>query len=436
MPKRSFIRDSFSIFFTKIAVVLLAVGSVIILARGLGPENRGLLASLLIYPQLLIALTEGGMRQAATFYIGKKVAPEGEVLASLIFYVITAGVVGYGLVLALLWLVGDESFSVSMMLVAAAIIPTTLSVNAFKGYFLGKQEIKRFNKSTWMERLLYVGMLSLLYITDNLTVITAVVATTVAAIFNATQAWLYVNRINQSSLTFKVSTVWNMLRVGFVYAVALFLITANYKIDVLLLGILSTPEEVGYYAVSAQVAELMWQLPGAIMLVLMSRSANNKDETGAWTEKVAMVCRLMILITIVSAILLAIVAYPMMSLVFGDEYLPAVSITLILLGSTIFMVPFKSLNADLAGEGRPKYSIFTMLPSVFLNTGLNFLLIPKYGGIGAAVSTVFSYMLCGILITVIYSNIKSVPVSDLTLLKRGDLYFLGAIYKAIKEKIL
>lgn len=432
MPKRSFIRDSFSIFFTKIAVILLAVGSVIILARGLGPENRGLLASLLIYPQLLIALTEGGMRQAATFYIGKKVAPEGEVLASLIFYVITAGVVGYGLVLALLWLVGDESFSVSMMLVAAAIIPTTLSVNAFKGYFLGKQEIKRFNKSTWMERLLYVGMLSLLYITDNLTVITAVVATTVAAIFNATQAWLYVNRLNQSSLTFKVSTVWNMLRVGFVYAVALFLITANYKIDVLLLGILSTPEEVGYYAVSAQVAELMWQLPGAIMLVLMSRSANNKDETGAWTEKVAIACRLMILITICSAIMLAVLVYFGMTFVFGTGYSPAVNVTLTLLVATIFMVPFKSLNADLAGEGKPKYSIYCLLPSVILNIGMNFLLIPRFGAVGAAWSTVFSYMLCGVLITFIYAKVKAVNFLALIFVKREDFSML----KKVLNKIL
>src|SRR5690606_29512452 len=119
MPKRSFVKDSFSIFFTKIFVILLAVGSVIILARGLGPENRGLLAALLIYPQLLIALTEGGMRQAATFYIGKKLAPEGEILAALIFYVITAGLLGYGLVLSLFWLVGEESFSLSMLLVAA-----------------------------------------------------------------------------------------------------------------------------------------------------------------------------------------------------------------------------------------------------------------------------------------------------------------------------
>ena len=427
MPKRSFVKDSFAIFFTKIIVIFLAVGSVIILARGLGPENRGLLAALLIYPQLLIALTEGGMRQAATFYIGKKLAPEGEVLAALIFYVLTAGVLGYGLVLGLLYMVGEESFSLSMMLVAAAIIPTTLSVNAFKGYFLGKQEIKRFNKSTWMERTLYVGLLAILYFTDNLSVISAVIATATAAIFNAAQAWFYVKKINESKLQLKISVVWDMLKIGSVYAFALFLITANYKIDILLLGLLSVPAEVGYYAVSIQVAELMWQLPGAIMLVLMSRSANNKDEAEVWSEKVAIVCRLMILITIASAVLLAIAVYLGLDLIFGSEYIPAVETTLILLFSTIFMVPFKVLNADLAGEGRPTISILTMLPAVFLNIALNFYLIPAYGANGAAIATLFSYFICGVLICFFYSREKNISMSKLVFISRKDVVKVAQI---------
>lgn len=421
MPKSSFIKDSFSIFFTKIVVILLAVGSVIILARGLGPEKRGLLAALLIYPQLLIALTEGGMRQAATFYIGKKLAPEGEILAALIFYVLSAGAIGYGLVLSLLWLVGEESFSLSMILVAAAIIPTTLSVNAFKGYFLGKQEIKRFNKSTWIERALYVGLLAILYLTDNLSVVTAVITTAAAAVFNAAQAWFYVKRINESELQLNVAVVWNMLKIGAVYAFALFLITANYKVDILLLGLLSIPAEVGYYAVSNQVAELMWQLPGAIMLVLMSRSANNKNEVKAWSEKVATVCRLVILITIASAILLSVGVCIGLVAIFGDEYTPAVVTTLILLFSTIFMVPFKVLNADLAGEGRPVISILTMLPSLALNIILNIYLIPIYGANGAALATLFSYFICGVLICFLYSREKKIPLSKLLVLSKQDV---------------
>src|SRR5690606_12235426 len=118
--------------------------------------------------------------------------------------------------------------------------------------------------------------------------------------------------------------------------------------------------------------------------------------------------------------LLAIAVNFGLAFIFGREYLPAISITLVLLFSAIFMVPFKSLNADLAGEGKPKYAIFTMFPSVLLNIGLNLLLIPKMGAVGAAVSTMLSYILCGFLISIIYSNIKAVSLSNLLLIKRRD----------------
>lgn len=434
MSKSSFLKDSISIFITKIVVILLSIVGVIILARGLGPENRGLLAALLIYPQLLIALTEGGMRQAATFYVGKKLAPDGEVLAALILYVAIAGSLGYCLVLSLLWLVGNELFSFAMILVAAAIIPTSLLVNALRGYLLGKQEIGQFNRSSWMERSFYIGLLIILYFTEGLSVMTAVAATAMAAAFNAIQAWFYVKKIHKSRFQLNVTVIWSMLKVGFLYAFALFLIVANYKIDILLLELLSTPAEVGYYAVSVQIAELMWQLPGAIMLVLMSRSANNKDQTSVWVEKVALVCRLMILITILSAIPLALVVNVGMVFVLGAEYAPAINITSILLVSAVFMVPFKSLNADLAGEGRPIISILTVLPAVILNIALSYFLIPYYGAIGAAVATLFSYILCGILICVLYSKEKEIPIVALIFPRKSDFTQMAHTLFALVRK--
>lgn len=420
MAKPSFIKDSLSIFFTKIFVISLAIISVVILARALGPENRGILAAVLIYPQLLISLTEGGMRQAATLYIGKQKASDGEVLASLIFYVLAAGSLGYLMVLSIMWLTRPDHFSLSMMLIAAAIIPTTLSVNAFRGYFLGKQKIKSFNRSTWIERALYVGLLVTLYLLDSLTVTTAIIATTLAATFNAIQAWLYVKRINDSTLRLDLSITWAMFKTGMVYAVALFLITANYKIDVLLLSWLSTPEQVGFYAVSSQVAELMWQLPGAVMLVLMSRSANNRDDSKEWTQRVALVCRLMILISIIFAAFLSFASYYGTSLIFGNDYSDIKLLTATLLVASIFMVPFKTLNADLAGEGKPIYSIYTMLPTVILNIFLNMLLIKEYGAMGAAIATLTSYLLCSCLIISIYRNHKNIQLGKLLVPSLSD----------------
>lgn len=421
MAKPSFIKDSLSIFFTKIFVISLAIISVVILARALGPENRGILAAVLIYPQLLISLTEGGMRQAATLYIGKQKASDGEVLASLIFYVLAAGSLGYLMVLSIMWLTGPDHFSLSMMLIAAAIIPTTLSVNAFRGYFLGKQKIKSFNRSTWIERTLYVGLLVAFYLYDSLTVTTAIIATTLAATFNAIQAWLYVKRINESNLAFDLSVTWRMFKTGAIYGIALFLITANYKLSLFMLSILSTHEQVGYYAVSTQIAELMWQLPGAVMLILMSRSANNQIVTEEWTQKVVFACRAMLIITLPIAFTLSVLSYFGISYIFGEEYNKAKYTAILLITSTIFMIPFKTLNANFAGEGKAMYSIYVMVPAALLNIAINIILIPIYHSTGAAIATTISYIFVGLSISIIFAKLKHVKLLEIIFIRKNDI---------------
>lgn len=434
MVERSFLRDSASVFLTKLVVILLTVAASVCLARGLGAENRGLLAALLVYPLLLISVAEGGMRQAATFFIGKGRATEGAVLGSLTLYVACAGALGYALVAVLIWQVGGEKFSLPMVFLAAAIIPTTLYVNAFRGYFLGKQKIGNFNRSAWLERIVYLVLILGLYASGSLTVVTAVIATCFAALVNAVQAGIYVAKIRNEPLNIDWKTLRGMLRVGLVYAVALFLINANYKIDVLMLDLMSIPSEVGYYAVSVQVSELMWQLPGAVMVVLMARSANNRDNSGSWSIQVAFICRVLLLVTLCSALIMVLLVLFGFTLVFGSEYEPAIKIAVILLASSVFMIPFKTLNADLAGEGRPEFSIFIMIPSVVVNVALNFVLIPRFGALGSAAATFFSYLTSGLLIVATYSYLKKIPVRSILLIKSSDFRDIWTIAQSAARR--
>lgn len=54
----------------------------IIQARVLGAEARGLLAMLLVLPNLFLIIAESGMRQSTTYFLGKKEHNEKEVLST------------------------------------------------------------------------------------------------------------------------------------------------------------------------------------------------------------------------------------------------------------------------------------------------------------------------------------------------------------------
>jgi O-antigen/teichoic acid export membrane protein len=61
--------------------------------------------------------------------------------------------------------------------------------------------------------------------------------------------------------------------------------------------------------------------------------------------------------------------------------------------------PVGSLFSSTAcGLGKPEYSLRSVIVTAILNVGLNALLIPRLGGLGAAIATVVSATLGGLVI--------------------------------------
>lgn len=414
----SLFKDIASVFFTKVFVLFVGLISSILVARALGAEGRGIMAAVLIYPQLLVAITEGGMRQAAVLYLGQRRAPDAEVIGSLFSYMLIAGIAGYGMCYWLMMTMGESDFGHVMMAIAAAILPVTLATNALKGIFLGKEKIKDFNKVTWIQKIVYVAGIALFYMLEQLTVFTAVLMTLLAAAFNFIQAVYYLNKKSLFSFGFSLNTFKNMFGIGIVYAIALFFIQANYKIDVLILSWLSTPAEVGNYAIAVQLGELLWQLPAAVLVVLMSKTANSKGN-----EIVGTLCkttRLTLFITVLSCIGLVGASYFLIQPVFGAEFSSAFMMLVSLSLGLVLASVFKSINSYFAGKGNPYFTIKLMGAAVTLNVIFNYLLIPEYGGVGAGIASTISYTFSAIGVLFALVKKENIKFLDPIIVKRED----------------
>ncbi|WP_282145632.1 oligosaccharide flippase family protein [Alteromonas stellipolaris] len=426
----SLFKDIASVFFTKVFVLFVGLISAVLLARALGAEGRGIVAAVLIYPNLLIAITEGGMRQSAVLFLGQNKAPDSYIIGALVSYMMVAGVAGYILVYWLMFTMGESHFSTAMMAVAAAILPVTLATNALKGIFLGKEKIKEFNKVTWIQKIFYVAGIAAFYFFDSLTVLTAVLVTFLAAGFNLIQAVFYLKKKHLFSFEFNSKTFFTMFRIGIVYAVALFFIQANYKVDILILSWLSTPEEVGNYAVAVQIGELLWQLPAAVLVVLMSKTANSKG-----SEIVNTLCkttRITLLITLLSCFGLLGVSYYLIQPVFGESFANAFPMLLSLSVGLVLAAVFKSVNSYFAGKGNPYFTIKLMGTAVAINVGLNYWLIPQYGGVGAGIASTVSYTFSAIGVVIALVVKEKVSPSDLLFTKLNDF---KPLYQKIHQRI-
>ncbi|MHB0866612.1 MAG: flippase [Thermoleophilia bacterium] len=173
---------------------------------------------------------------------------------------------------------------------------------------------------------------------------------------------------------------------------------AYYKIDVLLLGAFRTEAEVGWYAAAYKLFEvpvMFGWLAVQALLPLMSRTyQKSKDSLGLMFEKVL---KYIWTAGLGTAVLLAVLARPVIELLLPPEFEPSI-LALITLGYAIPLmvgcVLFGNLYIAMNVQGQmARWSLLSLLA----NLSLNLALIPVYGLMGAAVATllaeIFTFLL-------------------------------------------
>lgn len=422
MTAAKLVRDIVSVFAAKIFVLFIALATMVLIARALGAEGRGSLALLLVIPQLMVSIFEGGMRQASIVFIGKKKFPRDKILGAVILYVIFSSVIGYSVTLGLM-LISNDDFELLLIFVAASMLPFTLYVNSIQGLLLGDERISDFNKVLWHSKLLYFLLLLLLFYLDSLTVFSATICTVIAAIYNAIQGYRYL--LGPSiNVSYDTRFTWTMLKLGISYAIAMFLIQANYKLDILLLGWLSAKNEIGEYVVAVQFGELLWQFPAAVVVVMISRTANSKDNSLEMIGSIVKTCRVTFFVTLLSAIVLLIGVGLFAELILGKDFSRVFPILLSLSAGLVVATLFKSINSYFAGVGNPLVATKVMGASVILNIILNFILIPIYGAFGAGIASTVSYIISASMIVSIFCKKFKIPFKEILLIQKEDFKFL------------
>lgn len=423
---RSFIRDAASVFSSKLVRIALTFVSGVLLARLLGPERKGILSTVLIYPSLILSLSELGVRQAATYHLGKGFHNERNVVGTVMFLLVASSLFGVAVCTGIYFWVDNPNFTLPMIVLALASIPVTLSVTFSEGILLGKEQISSFSRVGWaMPLARLVGVLAFVWLL-SWGIVGALVGSLIAGGVMALYILWLVARSTALNLQFNPPLMKELLSLGFVYAIALFTIGLNYKVDIVILERLASPEDIGQYTLGVGIAELLWQLPAALGVVVFSRSANTKDSE-AFTQNVLRLLRVTFVAAVAGALLLALVAGLFIPLVYGEAYRPSVGVLRLLLPGIVAFSIFRVLNVDLAGRGRPAVALWSVAPAVALNVVLNFLLIPRYGIEGAAVASTLSYTAAVIFYTVAYAKVVEVPLAAMVRYRRSDFAFLGKL---------
>lgn len=210
-----------------------------------------------------------------------------------------------------------------------------------------------------------------------------------------------------------------LFRFGFFAMLTALLSEFNYSIDVIIMELFLPFSEIGLYSVGSKLAQYIWLIPDAFKEVLFSRTAKNDS-----INEIKMVLRINLFITICMIAFIAVFGKIIIFILYGMEYLDSYMVTLVIFLGIPSMVIYKLLNPLYSANGKQKKCFIILFVSVLLNISFNFLVIPIYGKIGAALSTILSYTTCGMIFFFDFVKTYHLKWYDCLFIKKSDFKLL------------
>lgn len=377
--------------------LILASGFVnsILLARLLGANGRGEIAAATLWPTLLISLGSLGLAEASLYYSAQdKQANNAVITAAFIFTLLLSGIViGIGYVILPALLAAQTPSVIELSRASLLFVPFGMIIVHVSNIFRAQMCINLYNLlQSIIPTGLVLGAIGLA-VTNNLTVATAVmfqlglfIGTAIIAVVLLLAFGFY------SRLVFNRGLMRDMINYGLrVYIGSLFS-TANLRLDQVMLASLVSPEQLGLYVVAVKVAELPNVL-GVVVQVIVVPSIARLPKMDDKIQTLTRIYQRFWMANIGLKLAFMVAAAFMIPFLYSDEFQRAVPIAAILIVGSIFLDGKQVLNGAAQALNAPWLGSRTEVVSAIINATLLVLLLPSTGITGAAIASLFAYVI-------------------------------------------
>lgn len=196
-----------------------------------------------------------------------------------------------------------------------------------------------------------------------------------------------------------LTTAWPFALLGIMGAIML-------NTDIIMLGWMRSAEEIGYYSAAQKIVYLLYILPGLFassIFPALSRFAQSAP------EKARALLERSVALSLIAALPVALVGVifgaPIITLLFGAAYTPAIITFQILMATILIVYPSTLIGNAVFAYDKQKTFVYIVGIAILGNVGFNLLLIPAYGIEGSAVATVLTQLITNI---IIWSKMKKV----------------------------
>lgn len=423
---RRFVRDIMQVFGGQMAMMVIGVGTSVVTANALGPHDRGLFQLLVLLPVTLGNFAKLGIPQASVYFMRRQGASASQVASNSVWIALVMG----GLMAIACWF-GRDWLLVNLLKDAPrdvlppilALIPLILLQTYFLGIAQAQERFREFNIQQVMPNLLaLIGMTIVLWV-FHWGLIGAVL--THCAIGTFMTGWLVLRIHRVAPIRFRVDPTLarQMLGFGGKSYVQTLAATQHQRLDQYLIGYFLSPGQVGLYAIAVNMTNVLtrvWESTGTVLFPKLAGA----DERSAHATT-ARVARHTVFLTVIGALVIVVVGPISIYVLYDEKFRPAIYPMLWLLPGLVMMALYQILTRNFTSRGKQEINIVAAVLALALNVGLNVVLIPKWGIVGAAIAHDLSYSAAAIVLLVAFVRESGHGIGEATVLRGPEIRALG-----------
>ena len=390
---------------TNVASAFFALVSILIVARILGPAGRGHVALLTAIALLTGNLATLGVQEANANFAAAEPRTRRSLATNSVLLSLVLGAAAVGVVGVLVWTVPDVTggSNRTLLWITLAFVPVIILEIYLLYLVQADYQFVVANTAALAAPIVAVAGNAAFAALGVLSVRSAVGVWLAGQAAGTTILAVYIWRRLAGFGCPDLALARRSLGFGLRAYVGRVMQLGNYRLDQWLLGAISGARELGLYSVAVAWAEALWYLPTALAAVQRPDLVRaSRDAAG---RQAVRIFRGTTVVTAASAVVMIVLAPFLCVTVFGESFRGSVDQLRVLVIGAFGIVAVKLFGNALVARGRP------VLQSVSVGLGfactviLDIVLIPPFGGLGAAIASTVAYTAAGVMVGVIFLRV-------------------------------
>lgn len=377
-------------FVSRFLILILSFGLVIYSTNMWGSEGKGTI-SIVIANAAAVSFFSNIFSGSSASYFASRFKIEKVLLYAYLWSVLT------GLLIPFLFSLASIQGEYLFYLIGISVFSSLLSTNI--SLFIGTQDIKKFNVYTVLQQLVhivFIGILVYLFGKKDVSVYFLAQISCLALLF-LTSFFQIIKKCKISEITFCKEVGRNMFEYGWKTQLSAFVQFLNYRLSFYFLEHFEGIASVGIFSIGVTFSEAIWTITRSIAVILYSDVVNSKSrEESIGKTKESLKLTFFLMIVFVLGIM--IIPSQVYEFIFGKEFRDTKEIML-LLSPGIFAIAVSDMVGHyFSGMRDLKILNVKSIAGLAVTVVLSFIMIPRWGILGACIATTSSYFVSALLL--------------------------------------